>query len=39
MTSRIASLQTGFDAMWNLESGLAEIVGLMFRLCTVIWGN
>ena len=25
--------------MWYLDSGLAEMMGLAYRLCTVIWGN
>jgi hypothetical protein len=25
--------------MWYLDSGLAELVGFAYRLCTVIWGN
>jgi hypothetical protein len=27
------------STMWYLDSGLAEMVGLVYRLCTVIWGN
>jgi hypothetical protein len=26
-------------AMWYFDSGLAELMGVVYRLCTVIWGN
>jgi hypothetical protein len=27
------------NAMWNLDSGLFEFLDVVYRLCTVIWGN
>jgi hypothetical protein len=29
----------GFTTMWYFDSGLAELMGVVYRLCTVIWGN
>jgi hypothetical protein len=34
-----ASLTDKDLAMWYFDSGLAELMGVVYRLCTVIWGN